>query len=233
MSISSEKLKIFFHLFILEVSSESKLWVCSLSESKLTCDACWLIALKGLEMMNEAISKIENVVQGMLSFSRKQELTFSRIDIIKSIENAIGLTNFQLEIARITLKREYETQSLIALASPNHLEQVFVNILLNSIDAISERKQLRTEPNGEITVSVKKIEGTIKIEFSDNGTGMPEDKVASLFDPFFTLKKIRQGTGLGMAVSYNIISSHLGQIVGKNKEEGGFYITITLPEPLD
>lgn len=185
------------------------------------------------EMMNEAIDKIENVVQGMLSFSRKQELTFSRIDIIKSIENAIGLTGYQLEMAQITLKREYEDQSIFALASPNHLEQVFVNILLNSIDAISERKQVRTEPNGEIAVLVKKNDGTIKIEFSDNGTGMPEDKVASLFDPFFTLKKIRQGTGLGMAVSYNIISSHLGQIAGKNNEEGGFCITITLPQPLD
>jgi two-component system NtrC family sensor kinase len=183
-----------------------------------------------LDMMNEAIGKIENVVQGMLSFSRKQELTFSRIDIIKSIENTIGLTNYQLELAGITLKRHYQFQSLIALASPNHLEQVFVNILLNSIDAIAEKKQQQSELRGEITITVKQSEGFIKIQFSDNGTGMPEDKVASLFDPFFTLKKIRQGTGLGMAVSYNIISSHLGQITGKNKEDGGFCITITLPE---
>ncbi len=183
-----------------------------------------------IEMMKEAIGKIEVVVEGLLNFSRKQELTFVEMDVIKHIENSLALANFQLESSKITIEKSFEQTKILISGSPNHLEQVFVNIILNSIDAINEKRLSTPNHWGLIRINVKQNSTEVCISFTDNGIGMPDDKVASLFDPFFTLKKIRQGTGLGMAVSFNIIQNHLGQIAGKNAPKGGFIIIITLPK---
>ena len=182
-----------------------------------------------ISMMSEALGKIEKVVEGMLNFSRKQELVFTKTNVGNLIENSTTLIKFQLEKSQIILMQNASEQSVSINASPNHLEQVFVNVLLNSIDAINERKQIEPNLRGEISIKINQNIDEICIEFTDNGIGVPVDKVASIFDPFFTLKKIKQGTGLGLAVSYNIISSHNGQIIGRNEPLGGFTVSITLP----
>jgi two-component system, NtrC family, sensor kinase len=183
-----------------------------------------------IAMMSEALEKIEKVVEGMLNFSRKQELLFTEADINVLFNNSLNLVNYQLQQSKITLTNLLGDEPVLVNASPNHLEQVFVNVLLNSIDAINERKQ--QEPNliGSLTIKSKESNSGVTIEISDNGVGVPPDKVISIFDPFFTFKKIKQGTGLGLAVSYNIINSHNGTISGWNEPTGGFTITIYLPK---
>lgn len=183
-----------------------------------------------IAMMSEALQKIEKVVEGMLNFSRKQELAFATVEINKLINNSISLVKYQLEKSNIELMHIGFDKKIVLNASPNHLEQVFLNILLNSIDAINEKRNTEPNINGEITVVLKENENHVYIEMSDNGIGVPHDKVAAIFDPFFTLKKIKQGTGLGLAVSYNIINSHNGHIAGWNIPAGGFTISITLPK---
>lgn len=183
-----------------------------------------------ISMMSEALEKIEKVVEGMLNFSRKQELTFIQVDINKLVSNSISLVMFQIEKSAISLDLNIDNKPIKISASQNHLEQVFVNILLNSIDAINERKQNEPAIIGHISIKVSETEKEISLEFTDNGIGVPMDKVASIFDPFFTLKKIKQGTGLGLAVSYNIINSHNGHIVGWNQANGGFTVLISLPK---
>lgn len=182
-----------------------------------------------ISMMSEALQKIENVVEGMLNFSRKQELVFTEVDLNQLIENSTNLVKFQLEQSKVKLVKDTGIEPLQLYASQNHLEQVFVNILLNSIDAINEAKQANPQLNGTISVRAFYTDDEVFIEFSDNGIGVPDEKVASIFDPFFTLKKIKQGTGLGLAVSYNIINSHNGHITGWNEASGGFTISINLP----
>lgn len=183
-----------------------------------------------IAMMSEALGKIEGVINGMLNFSRKQELVFINTNIYPLIENSISLVKYQLEKSKIKLVREFSEEQTTLNASPNHLEQVFVNILLNSIDAINERREIDIELDGEIIIHVDSDDNYTCIKFTDNGIGLPPDKVAAIFDPFFTMKKIKQGTGLGLAVSYNIINSHNGQIRGENMENGGFAISIKLPK---
>jgi signal transduction histidine kinase len=170
------------------------------------------------------------VVEGMLNFSRKQELAFTPVELNQLINNSISLVKYQLEKLRINVKYVGFEQNIIVNASPNHLEQVFLNILLNSIDAIGEKKQDNPNFLSEIKICISENPNSITIEFSDNGIGVSPDKVAAIFDPFFTNKKIKQGTGLGLAVCYNIISSHNGHITGWNEPAGGFTISITLPK---
>ncbi len=182
-----------------------------------------------IAMMSEALQKIEGVVEGMLNFSRKQELKFSEVNLNHMLDNSISLVKFQLEQSKIRLTKELGEEPIGLNASQNHLEQVFVNILLNSIDSINERKLEETLHNGLISIRAFNSDDELFIEFTDNGTGVTEEKVASIFDPFFTMKKVKQGTGLGLAVSYNIVNSHNGHITGWNEASGGFTISINLP----
>ena len=77
--------------------------------------------------------------------------------------------------------------------------------------------------------NITQIDSKICLEISDNGIGVPNEHLKDLFDPFFTLKKIRKGTGLGLAVSYNIMEQHNGKINCKNIEEGGLLISLLFP----
>ena len=182
-----------------------------------------------IKMMSDALQRIEHVVEGMLNFSRKQDLVFTETDIKDLIANSLALVRFQIQRTGIALDGNYADQSFLVTASPNHLEQVFLNIILNSIDAINERKINEPALTGRISINVSSSDREVIVGFTDNGTGVPPDKLASIFDPFFTLKKIKQGTGLGLSVSYNIITSHNGNITAFNEEGGGLTTIVTIP----
>lgn len=188
--------------------------------------------LQYINLMSEAIEKISSVVTGLLDFSRKHEMYFSRIDLIKHIENSISLINFQIRQANINLKRDYQFKSHYIVGSGNHLEQVFVNLLLNSIDAINEKAATIKNFTGTINVSIKKSSMGVILEFTDNGIGLHPSKIPVMFEPFFTEKKVKLGTGLGLAVSSDIIKKHNGNISGKNARDGGFIVTITIPDEI-
>lgn len=182
-----------------------------------------------IEMMEEALDKISKVVEGLLDFSRKHEMNCSRINLIMPLENSIALLNFQLAKSKIKLVRNYPSEEVMLDGSANHLEQVFVNILLNSIESINERRLTGFDEEGLIVIDIRMVDNKISIEFTDNGIGLQDEKVPLIFDSFFTQKKVKQGTGLGLAVSQDIIKNHYGSISASNLVEGGFKITITLP----
>lgn len=186
-----------------------------------------------LEMMSEAVDKIGGVVEGMLNFSRKQEFKFVNINLAKHIDNAVELVNFQLVQSNIQLSKRFENQKIEIYASPNHLEQVFVNILLNSIDAINEKRMQTSDLKGHIDIETWTDGAIVGIAFTDNGTGVPQENVSQIFEPFITMKKIKQGTGLGLAVTSSIINRHNGHITGTNMAEGGFKILITIPQKVN
>lgn len=186
-----------------------------------------------ISMMNEAIAKIGTVVKGLLDFSRKHEMSISRINLINLLENSISLLNFQLRQSDIDLEKRYSEPEIMITGSANHLEQVFVNLLLNSIEAINERKLYEVNHKGRIVIEVRRSKNMVLIDFSDNGIGLPKEKISMMFEPFFTQKKVKQGTGLGLAVSLDIIRNHHGQLTGRNVPEGGFRISVSLPENLE
>jgi len=186
-----------------------------------------------LEMMQEAVNKIEKVVSGILNYSRKREMTFEKVSLCDATENALALTSYQLEKANISVEKNYPPEAAFVKASQNHLEQVVLNMLLNSIDAIVERKQKSPELKGAISIEIRRAGDYLELEISDNGVGVPESQLNYLFDPFFTMKKVRQGTGLGLSISYNIIQQHGGKITASVKKEGGMRFIVTLPEFTD
>lgn len=181
------------------------------------------------EMMEEAVLKIEKVVGGLLNFTRKPKLEYTKVQLKDIIDNVLLLSAFQLEKSRITLIKKYTESIPLILVSSNQIEQVILNLLLNSIDAINEKKEKNPDFNGEIYFDLHKNEEYVEFEISDNGIGIAEDQLQAVFDPFFTLKKIRQGTGLGLTVCYNIIEQHQGKIVAKLNSKEGMKFIISLP----
>lgn len=104
---------------------------------------------------------------------------------------------------------------------PGKLNQVFMNLITNSIHAISE--------NGKITISTSQENENIKIIIRDTGCGIPEDIKNKIFDPFFTTKDVGEGTGMGLGIVFNIIKDHAGEISFESKEGAGTTFFITLP----
>ncbi len=183
---------------------------------------------KYVVLIKDATNKIENVVQHLLNFSRKQDISFEKVNLNLVIDSAILLTAFKLRSKSVQIKTVY-MEKFSVNGSANHLEQVFVNLILNSLDAILERKEKEPNLDGKIEIFINKISDKIFIYLKDNGIGIPEKIQDKIFDPFFTSKKVGKGTGLGLSVSFNLIKEHGGKISFSSSENEGTEFVIELP----
>lgn len=184
---------------------------------------------KYLQMMEEAANKIARVVKGLLEYTRKEKMEFEEIDCEDVVEKALMLAAYQLEKARIIVTREFPADLPRLFGSPNHLQQVFVNMFLNSIDAINDQCRENENCPRRITISAHTRGEYVKIAISDTGTGISPVAREKMFDPFFTTKRVGQGTGLGLAVSDKIVRSHRGMIVVDSQAGEGTTISVLLP----
>jgi signal transduction histidine kinase len=121
---------------------------------------------------------------------------------------------------RIEIEKQYGDIPEIE-CYPGQLNQVFMNILSNAIDAIDDK--------GTITISTSKSNGTIRVSIKDSGRGIPENIQSKIFEPFFTTKEVGQGTGLGLSICHSIIEKHHGSIEVKSKVGNGSEFVIGLP----
>ncbi len=184
--------------------------------------------IKYVTLITEATERIENVVQHLLKFSRKQELRLEKTNLNYIIESAISLTDHKLQSSQVKIILDLKEPVLVK-GSPNHLEQVFVNLLLNGLDAILEIKETNPSYMGEILIAINQISDKIYIHFKDNGSGIPDKIKSKIFDPFFTSKKVGKGTGLGLSVSFNLIERHNGKINFRSSKDMGTEFVIELP----
>jgi len=179
-------------------------------------------------LIKEAVEKIENVVKHLLDFSRKQNINLEKVNVNMIIDKSISLSKHKLKAKKINIKLNSNT-TCFAKGSANHLEQVFVNLIINSLDAILERKEKNPELSGEIEITLKHISDKVFIHLKDNGMGIPDEMKDKIFNPFFTSKKVGKGTGLGLSVSFNLIKEHKGNIYFSSKEGSGTEFIIELP----
>jgi len=183
---------------------------------------------KYINLIKEATERIENVVQHLLKFSRKQDILLEKTNLNSIIENAISLTDHKLSSSKIVVETDY-TETYFVNGSSGHLEQVFVNFLLNSLDAILERKEKEPNQEGKIIITIDQDSDKIYIKFKDNGAGIPDKIRNKIFDPFFTSKMVGKGTGLGLSVSFNLIRRHEGTITLSSNNESGAEFVVELP----
>ncbi len=179
-------------------------------------------SLKAIERSGYRATK---VVRNLLSFSRQEEYEFSSIDINQSINNALPLIAYQIERSRVSITKDLAAGLPLVSGSAHHLEEVWVNLLINARDAIPAKRA------GEIRIT-SRLDGVgeaVQVLISDNGGGIPEANLDRVFDPFFTTKEVGKGTGLGLYITYNIVRQHNGLIEIDSKEGEGTTVTVTLP----
>ena len=169
--------------------------------------------------------RANKVIRNLLSFSRQEEYDFAPTDINDTIESALSLIAYQIERANIRIDKDLASDLPPVLASAHHLEEVWINLLLNARDAIPEGQE------GEIRISSRldKPSRSLRVLISDNGCGIRPEHLERLFEPFFTTKDRSKGTGLGLYISYNIIEQHRGSIQVESEVGKGTTFIITLP----
>ena len=180
-----------------------------------------------IELIKDAILKMENIIKPLLSFSRKTDLKISEITVGKIINSAVQLTDYKIKKSNIKVNMNFDPE-ITVLVGVNHVEQVLINLILNGIDAIDDKKKFDPKLEGQLTFIVNLKEEKVEIRLKDNGVGIPYEIHHKIFDPFYTTKEQGKGTGLGLYVSYNIIKDLGGNLdfVSKINEGTEFILTL-------
>jgi signal transduction histidine kinase len=169
--------------------------------------------------ITEGSTRSMQIVKDLRTFSRIDENEFKPVDIHEGIDSTLLLLHHKMQ-NRIKVHKKYGKISHVECL-PGKLNQVFMNILTNSVLAIEDK--------GEITIETTRIVDMVKISFKDNGKGMPPEVREHIFEPFFTTRKVGEGTGLGLSISYSIIEEHAGTIEVASEPGKGTEFIITLP----
>jgi two-component system, NtrC family, sensor kinase len=177
------------------------------------------------------LERISRLVHQLLDFSRTSMGKPELINLPGLLDDLIELVSSQLKIASISFVKNYNLNRKEIFADSDGLRQVFLNCLLNAVDAIREKGN---QEDGEIAVtcSEEKDRGgveIVKIDITDNGMGIKEENLEKIFDPFFTTKKPGHGTGLGLSVSSAIIETAGGRMWIESEYEKGTTLTLELP----
>jgi signal transduction histidine kinase len=180
------------------------------------------------EMVNDILSQADRareVVHHLLAFSRsRQAAPLEHIDLVALVKQTLTFLKNQIRISQVTVHSHFPEGVIMVSGNANQLQQVFVNIILNAVQAMGA--------GGILTISVGAMAGkTAEVQICDNGPGIQENIKAHIFDPFFTTKT--EGTGLGLSVSNSIIEEHNGKIRLDSEQGKGtsFYITLPIINP--
>ncbi|HLB49843.1 MAG TPA: GAF domain-containing protein, partial [Anaerolineales bacterium] len=175
------------------------------------------------------IERISTIVRNMREFYRPARADLQLTDLHAILRSVLELSSKQLQHSSITFKRMWADDLPKIEANPDHLKQVFLNLVLNAVDSMPE--------GGTLSISTSRDEirpgnghpaqPAVKVQLSDTGKGMPPEVMSRLFEPFVTTKE--HGSGLGLSISYRIIQSHNGQFSVASQEGKGSTFSILLP----
>ncbi len=176
-----------------------------------------------LEVVLRQTERCRDIVKGLLDFSRQSEVTMQRLDINVVLQDTLALIAQQSSFFNVRIDRHLGDDLPAVTGDRSQLQQVFLNILVNAVQAMEER--------GTIAIStVTSSEGReVEIRIADTGCGITPDAIDRIFDPFFTTREGGRGTGLGLAIAYGIVTRHRGHIGVASTVGEGTTFTIRLP----
>lgn len=186
--------------------------------------------VKELNTLNQQTVRVQKIIEHMKAFARKRpNEQISAIQINKPIEDALLLIGQQLKAHNILLKLKLDANILMVQADPIQIEQILINLINNARDALEEKELDGNRIKKEIWVQTGLESGRVFLEVRDNGCGMTAEVQQQLFDPFFSTKG-QKGTGLGMAITYNLIKNMNAEIALESEPGVGSAFTVTFSE---
>lgn len=189
---------------------------------------------KALNSIREGVVRVQDIVRSLQHFSYLNEAQMKTTDLHQGLESTLILLQNRLNKKpnRSAIEVNKQLSRLPKVECyPGQLNQVFINILGNAIEALDEKSQQNDSfiPQIRISTEIAELNSTVIIRISDNGLGIPAHLQEHLFEPFFTTKPVGQGTGLGLAVSYQIIEKHKGKITCNSQVGIGTEFVIEIP----
>jgi len=176
-----------------------------------------------LGLIRDGLRRIERTIQNLLDFSRTRDVALEPTSINHNIRHVLEMTSFQLKRNRIEPELDLSPEEPLVLADHFQMEQLFLNLILNAIQAMPD--------GGTLAISTVMEDGFLVVEVADDGAGIPLEIRDRIFDPFFTTREVGEGTGLGLAVSDTIVRAHGGSIQVESEEGKGSAFRVRLPVP--
>lgn len=177
-----------------------------------------------VEAIREGAMRTSEIVDGLRNFSRLDEWDLKPADIHVGLENTLVLLSPKVKEGQIKVIRQYDDLLPEISCYPGQLNQVFMNVLSNAIEAIPGK--------GKIVIRTRNHDDFVTISIRDNGRGIPPEIVPKIFEPFFTTKGLGTGTGLGLSITFGIIQKHHGKIEVQSQPGKGAEFIITVPKGL-
>ncbi len=168
----------------------------------------------------EGLEELTELAQSLKDFSRMDRAREGELDIHDGINKTLLIAKNKLK-NKVTIHKHFGEELPTIYCSPSQINQVFLNLLTNAADAIEE--------TGDIVIQTKAVDDGVEISFADTGTGIPDDILAKIRDPFFTTKDVGKGTGLGLSIVDQIVTAHGGELRIESESGKGTTVTVCLP----
>ena len=175
-----------------------------------------------LEKLYKQAQRTHHIVQNLLSFARQHKPERAQVDLNQILEDTLTLREYDMNLNNIRIHRQFSPNLPPTGGDFHQLQQVFLNILNNAVDAIGEKGG-----KGEIWVRTDATDNRVRVEITDSGPGVQNPH--RVFDPFYTTKPVGKGTGLGLSICYGIIKEHGGEIQVRNSPPRGATFTMLFP----
>jgi PAS domain S-box-containing protein len=183
------------------------------------------------EEIGSHVDRASKVINHMRDFARQSDLTRTRINVNDPIKDVFKVMGQQLRVHQIEVELDLEPTGIYIMADNNRLEQIFINLVTNAMYAMDDKGLRWGNKKWRRLLRIRSFnaDGQAMITVSDTGKGIPEDIIDKIFEPFFTTRKVGQGTGLGMSISYRIISDYGGSIEVESEVDVGTTFTLKFP----
>jgi two-component system, NtrC family, sensor kinase len=174
-----------------------------------------------LELIHDGVKRIERTVANLLNFSRQRGLHLEPTSINHNLRHVVELTAYQLRKGGVEVRLELDPTEPRVMADHFQMEQLFLNLVLNALQAMPD--------GGVLTLRTVRRDAVVLAEVRDTGHGIPVTIRERIFDPFFTTREVGEGTGLGLAVSDSIVAGHGGRIEVESQVGDGAVFRVSLP----
>jgi len=176
---------------------------------------------ESIDVIRTETTRASQVVKDLLAFARRSEPRREPLDVNGVVSRTIRMRQYQFAEAGVRVETELEDELPSVMGDARQLQQVCLNLLTNAVQAMTG--------GGELRVRTSTVDGAVRLDVSDSGTGIPATVRAHIFEPFFTTKSEGEGTGLGLSVSYGIVTAHGGTIEVVETGSTGTVFRVTLP----
>jgi len=178
-----------------------------------------------MEVIYSNAQRAATIVKDLLTFVRRQKPERQYLNVNDLIKHVLHMHSYELKLGNIEVITELADELPGVMVDRQQLEQVFLNIILNA-----EQAMLESYGRGTLAVKTETRRGIIRISFTNDGPGIPQENLSRVFDPFFTTREPGKGTGLGLSICHGIITEHGGKIyVDSDMEKGGVTFVVELP----